>query len=128
MQGEIEMTQEQVKELQEVRSRALSNTHRLDRLECTVEGLREESKAIYELGSSVRIIADSLTGMKDDLKEVKSSQVGLTEKIGCIKQDVADARNQPIKSKSEWFDKILWVIVGGAVAYLLNQFIQSMLK
>lgn len=122
------MTQEQVKELQEVKSRALSNTHRLDKLECTVEGLREESKAIYELGSSVRIMADSLTGMKDDLKEVKSSQVGLIEKIGCIKQDVADARNQPIKSKSEWFDKILWVIVGGAVAYLLNQFIQSMSK
>lgn len=122
------MTLDQIKELQEVKSRSSSNTHRIDKLEQSVDDLREESKAIYELGSSVRIMADNLTGMKDDIKEVKTGQSDLNEKISNIKQDVADARNQPIKSKSEWFDKIVWLIVGGVGAYIVTQIIETVTK
>ena len=122
------MTLDQIKELQEVKSRSSSNTHRIDKLEQSVDDLRGESKAIYELGSSVRIMADNLTGMKDDIKEVKTGQSDLNEKISNIKQDVADARNQPIKSKSEWFDKIVWLIVGGVGAYIVTQIIETVTK
>ena len=122
------MTQDQIKELQEVKSRSSSNTHRIDKLEQSVDDLREESKAIYELGSSVRIMADNLTGMKDDIKEVKTGQSDLNEKISNIKHDVADARNQPIRSKSEWFDKIVWLIVGGVGAYIVTQIIETVTK
>lgn len=102
--------------LQEVDSRSKSNEHRLDKHESELRELREKQDAIYELTSSVKSIATDMTYIKEDVKEVKSGQDKLNEKVTVLENRPANETKKRIDGITE---KLLWLFIGGLAVGLL---------
>lgn len=108
--------------LQEVDSRSRSNEHRIDDHDKEIRELRDKQDAIYELTSSVKSIATDMTYIKEDVKEVKTGQEKLNEKVTVLE-------NQPANETKKRFDgivdKLIWVVIGGAVVGLLSSILPN---
>lgn len=102
--------------IQEVDSRSRSNEHRLDDHDAELRELREKQDAIYDLTSSVKSIATDMTYIKEDVKEVKSGQDKLNEKVTILENRPANETKKRIDGITE---KLLWLIIGGVVVGLL---------
>ena len=112
---------------------------RLDNAEAAIKELQSESKAIYEINTNVRLLAENMNAVKEDVadvkedvKEVKSNntqtQQTLDTELDNIKAEISDVRNQPIKQKANVYDKIVWLIVGGAATYIASQIFEKIFK
>ena len=86
--------------LAEVEQRSKSNTHRIDEL-------AREQKALNELATSVALMTQEQKAIKDDVSEVK--------------KDVKTLTNLPAKRWNDLVEKIVWLVIGGAVTALLVQ-------
>ena len=102
--------------LQEVDSRSRSNEHRIDAHEKEIHELREKQDAIYEIASSVKSIATDMTYMKEDVKEVKTGQDKLNQKVTELENKPA---NEAKRRMDKIGDKLLWLLIGGVTAGLL---------
>lgn len=103
--------------LQEVDSRSRSNEHRLDDHEKEIKELRDKQDAIYELTSSVKSIATDMNYIKEDVKEVKTGQDKLNEKVTILENRPA---NETKKRFDEVKDKLIWLLIGGLAVGLLS--------
>lgn len=86
--------------LAEVEQRCKSNTHRIDEL-------AQEQKALNELATSVALMTQEQKDIREDISEVK--------------KDVKSLTNLPAKRWNDVIEKIVWLVLGGAVAALLAQ-------
>lgn len=86
--------------LAEVEQRSKSNTHRIDEL-------AQEQKALNELATSVAMMTQEQKDIREDISEVK--------------KDVKSLTNLPAKRWNDVIEKIVWLVLGGAVAALLAQ-------
>ena len=102
--------------VQEIDSRCRSNEHRLDDHEKEIHKLQEKQDTIYDLASSVKSIAIDMTYMKEDMKEVKTGQDDLNEKVAVLENRPA---NETKKRVDGIIEKLLWLLIGGIAASLL---------
>lgn len=102
--------------IQEVNSRSRSNEHRLDNHDNEIRELREKQDAIYDLTSSVKSIATDMTYIKEDVKEVKSGQDKLNEKVTILENRPANETKRRIDGIA---DKLLWLFIGGLAVGIL---------
>lgn len=86
--------------LAEVEQRSKSNTHRIDEL-------AKEQKELNELATSVAMMTQEQKDIRVDISEVK--------------KDVKTLTNLPAKRWNDVIEKIVWLVLGGAVAALLAQ-------
>lgn len=86
------------KRLTDVENRAKSNTHRLEELEKRQDNLDD-------LTSSVKVLAVREENVENDVKEIKN--------------DVKLLTNKPGQRWDSMIDKIIMLIVGGVVGYIL---------
>ena len=86
------------KRLTDVENRARSNTHRLEELE-------KRQDNIDKLASSVEVLAVREKNVEDDVKEIKN--------------DVKQLTSKPAQRWDSMIDKIIMLIVGGIVGYIL---------
>ena len=86
--------------LAEVEQRSKSNTHRIDEL-------AKEQKALNELATSVALMTQEQKDIKEDILEVK--------------KDVKSLTSLPAKRWNDIVEKIVWLVIGGAVAAMLVQ-------
>lgn len=103
--------------IQEVDSRCRSNEHRLDTYDNEIRKLREKQDGIYDLTSSVKSIATDMTYIKEDVKEVKSGQDRLNEKVTVLENRPANETKNKVDGITE---KLLWLIICGIAAGLLS--------
>lgn len=103
--------------LQEVDSRSRSNEHRINDHDNEIRELREKQDAIYDLTSSVKSIATDMTYIKEDVKEVKSGQDKLNEKVTILENKPANETKKKLDGITE---KLLWLFVGGIAVGLLS--------
>lgn len=103
--------------IQETDSRSKSNEHRLDVHDNELRELREKQDAIYDLTSSVKSIATDMAYIKEDVKEVKSGQDKLNEKVTVLENKPAAETKRRIDTIAE---KLMWLFVGGLAAGLLS--------
>lgn len=108
--------------LQEVDSRSRSNEHRLNDHEKEIHELRDKQDAIYELTSSVKSIATDMTYIKEDVKEVKTGQDKLNEKVTILENRPA---NETKKRFDDVKDKLIWLLIGGVAVGLLSAFLPN---
>lgn len=102
--------------IQEVDSRSKSNEQRINEHDKEIHELREKQDAIYDLTSSVKSIATDMTYIKEDVKEVKSGQDKLNEKVTVLENRPANETKKRIDGITE---KLLWLIIGGVAVGLL---------
>ena len=88
--------------LVEIEQRGKSNSHRLDKVEARQDNLDK-------LVSSVEVLATRQETVETDVKEIKSDVKALTEK--------------PAKRWDGIVDKLIWLLISGAVGYLAAQII-----
>lgn len=112
--------------------RSNQNVHdkRLSSMEKEISDLKNESKAIYEINTNVRLLAEGMTAVKDDIaeskediKSVKSDYSKLNEKfdkeMSTVKDNLNDVRAMPEKAKAAWYDKVVWLVIGGGLSAVL---------
>ncbi|WP_050617008.1 hypothetical protein [Intestinimonas massiliensis (ex Afouda et al. 2020)] len=93
-------TEELSVKLVEIEQRGKSNSHRLDKVE-----IRQDN--LDKLVSSVEVLATRQETVETDVKEIKSDVKALTEK--------------PAKRWDGIVDKLIWLLISGAVGYLAAQ-------
>lgn len=103
--------------IQEVDSRSKSNEHRIDDHDKEIRELREKQDTIYDLTSSVKSIATDMTYIKEDVKEVKSGQDKLNEKVTILENRPANETKKRIDGITE---KLLWLFIGGLAVGILS--------
>lgn len=86
------------KRLTDVENRAKSNTHRL-------EDLEKRQDNLDDLVSTVKVLAVREENVENDVKEIKN--------------DVKILTNKPAQRWDSMIDKIIMLIVGGIVGYIL---------
>ena len=88
------------KRLTAVEQRCKSNGHRIDKIE-------EQQEALNKLATSVAMMTQEQKDIKEDILEVK--------------KDVKSLASVPAKRWNDVVEKIVWLVIGGAVAALLAQ-------
>lgn len=83
-----------------VEQRCKSNGHRIDKLE-------ERQEALETLATSVALMTQEQKDIKEDISEVK--------------KDVKSLTSLPAKRWNDIVEKIVWLVIGGAVAAMLVQ-------
>lgn len=102
------MTQDEIIQiLAECNSRCKSNTHRLDKLE-------QSQEAINKLASSVAVMAQEQEHMRNDISNTASD-------IKDVKAAVDAIAAIPAKRWGIVVEKIILVIVGGVIMWLLRK-------
>ena len=120
-----------------IRSNQHVHDERLTKMEKDIEALQKENKAIYEINTNVRLLAESMTTVKQDIaetkeniKEVKITHIKLGERvdkeISAVKEDINEVRSQPEKAKAAWWDKVVWLVAGGFISAALAIIIEKM--
>lgn len=127
--------------LTETAARSKSNSKQIEEIKDEVKEIRNEQKAIYEIASSVKLIAQDMGFMKESLNEVKRGQKALTEKVDEQITEVKD-KIEKVDSKSKidiieakrdsLKQKLIPFICGGgavsAVVYIVSEIIKSLAK
>lgn len=108
--------------LESVDARCRSNEHRIDEHDNEIKELREKQDAIYDLTSSVKSIATDMTYIKEDVKEVKSGQAQLNDKVTTLENRPASETKRRVDDIQE---KLLWLVIGGIAVWLLTGIIPS---
>ncbi|MCI8591801.1 MAG: hypothetical protein HFI88_05525 [Lachnospiraceae bacterium] len=103
--------------VQEVDSRCRSNEHRINAQDEEIRNLREKQDTIYDLTSSVKSIAMDMTYIKEDVKEVKTGQEKLNEKVTVLENRPANETKKKIDGLT---GKLAWLFIGGIAAGLLS--------
>lgn len=94
------MDMEHERRLTEVEERSKSNTHRVDKLE-------KQQDELFELTTSVKILAEREKNVENDVKE--------------IKDDVKTLTSKPAKKWDGLVDKITVALIGAIIGLLLSQ-------
>lgn len=94
MRKEVQMTDAEKRLLIETEQRSKSNTNQIREVKEDIKEIKSEQKAIYDIATSVKLIAQSMDTMKDDLFEVKQGQVNLSHKVDTQIEEVRDGQGK----------------------------------
>lgn len=136
MENEIEIV-ERVAKL-EVDMRNVQDGNKLfrDEIREEVKEIRKQNESIYEIATSVKVMAQDIQGLRGDVQEVKVEQKELSRKmdneIGAVKKDQSELRDsiadvdqkEADKALKFWYaikEKLAWLFIGAVAAYLLYQ-------
>jgi hypothetical protein len=97
------MEKEELKILYDTEARSKSNTKRIDELQLI-------TKAFYDLAGDVRVIAEQMSNMKEDISDIK------------IKVDEKTSENNKIafNLKSAIINGIVMIIIGAIMALIIK--------
>ena len=108
------MTVDEAKIVQEIKSRAESNTHQINELKERMSKQESRSEVLYQMSESIALMAQSLKQVEGDVREVKSNQKELSIKVSTLENAPAqEALNNFKKIK---IAAISAVVSGAAVA------------
>lgn len=104
--------------IESVDSRCRSNEHRISEHDSQIKELHAKQDAIYELTSSVKSIATDMTHIKEDVKEVKSGQEKLNEKVTILENKPATETKKRVDSI---YIELIKLFIVGVTGFLLAQ-------
>ena len=112
--------------IESVDSRCRSNEHRISEHDSQIKELHAKQDAIYELTSSVKSIATDMTYIKEDVKEVKSGQEKLNEKVTILENKPATETKKRVDGiVGSVLEKLIWIVVGGIAVYGLSMIVPN---
>lgn len=105
------MTEQEKTKLIETDQRSKSAIHQISEIKKEVEDIRAENKTLYELTTSVKLIAQDLGSVKDDMAEVKDGQLKLSNKV-------CEIENKPYQIMADNVNKIKVSIITAVCTFL----------
>ena len=91
------MTVDEAKIVQEIKSRAESNTHQINELKERMSKQESRSEVLYQMSESIALMAQSLKQVEGDVREVKSNQKELSIKVSTLENAPAKETLDNIK-------------------------------
>jgi vacuolar-type H+-ATPase subunit H len=120
------MDEKELVTLTEAVERGKSNSHQIEEIKEEIREIKSEQKAIYDIATSVKLIAQDMTTMKETINDVKEGQSKLEQKIDEVdnksKIDITEASRDNYKSK------ILPFLVGGGSVGLIIYVVAEIIK
>ena len=78
------------------------------------------------------IVKKDVLDVKEDVKQNNAKISKLGEKFdseqGKIWDEVSSIKQQPYKAKAAWWDKVVWLVVGGIVSAIVTAVIAALWK
>lgn len=99
--------EEMAVKITEVDQRSKSNMHRVEKLE-------EQTEAIQKIASSVEILAREQLHQTEAMERIEKNVNKLDGKVEAME-------NKPAEKWDNLMEKILWLVVGGVIAYVFAQ-------
>lgn len=115
-----------VEDMAAVRSNQNAHEKRINNIEKDIEDLQKESKAIYEINTNVRLLAEGMSTVRQDIAEQKADTKTVKADITKLKEDITDVQNQPARTKAMWWDKVIWLIAGACISTIVAFLISSL--
>lgn len=136
MENEVEIVERVARLESDVKNVQEGNKLFRDEIREEIKEIRKQNESIYEIATSVKVMAQDIQGLRGDVQEVKMEQKDLNRKIddeiNVVKQDQNDLRetiedvdhkeaNKALKFWNSIKDKLAWLVIGAVAAYLLYQ-------
>ena len=133
------MNEVQLIELTEISERGKSNTHQIDEIKEDIKEMKLENKALYELTTSVKLIAQDMSSIKQDITEVKCGQEKLSVKMDSeiskvkdeqekIKYNISEVKFCPTTEKAKSFEKIKWIVISVITTAITTGIISNLIQ
>lgn len=106
--------------LESVNARSKSNELRIDDCEAELKDIKTEQKAIYKIANSVENLAASMSGLQNDVGEIKTGQRELNEKVNTLENQPAQATKKRLDTL---YDKLVWLFVSALAGFLLARLV-----
>lgn len=115
------------KSIHELEISVSKNRNDIDDIKTEINDLKGKQGAIYELTTSVKLIAQSLSGMKEDIEHLKDGQESVKNffngKVAELESHVTSIEQKPLVRTQSRIDaiqeKIIWLIIGGIISSIL---------
>lgn len=136
MENEVEIVERVARLESDVKNVQEGNKLFRDEIREEIKEIRKQNESIYEIATSVKVMAQDIQGLRGDVQEVKMEQKDLNRKIddeiNVVKQDQNDLRetiedvdhkeaNKALKFWNSIKDRLAWLVIGAVAAYLLYQ-------
>lgn len=113
----MEMT-EIIRELSETSTLAKHNELQIQEMKEKICDVQKEHQALHDIATSVKLIAQDIGYIKQDVCTVKTAQNELRTQLSEVKQSTN-------KKKALWYDKVVGAVCGavgaGILAFLLSE-------
>lgn len=106
--------------MEEVNSRSKSNQRRIDNLEVEIKAVHEQQISLVKIANSVENMGKTMVSLNEKVDEISEKQDSFAEKITTLENRPAQETKRVFDSIAE---KILWVVVGGLLVWLLGSLI-----
>ena len=114
------MTEEEKVKLTETDQRSRSAIHQIDEIKKEVDEIRIENKTLYELTTSVKLIAQDMGSIKNDIVEVKNGQLKLSNKV-------CEIENKPYQVMADNVNKIKVSVITAICTFLVTGILGSII-
>ena len=119
------MTADEAKVVQEIKSRAESNTHQIEEIKERLTKQEARSEVLYQLSENISLMAQSLQQVQGDMTEVKTGQKELSQKVSTLE-------NAPAKEALDNFKKLkiaaISAVVSGAAVTIAGMIFKALSK
>lgn len=115
------MNEDMIREIAEVSQLCKNNANQIEDVKDSIKGIVAENKAIYELTTSVKLIAQDMGFIKEGLEDVKQGQGELSKKVG-------ELENKPYKFTSEKWDKIKMAVYIAITTFIAMNIVEAIAK
>lgn len=119
------MNADEIKTIQEIKSRCESNTHQICELKERVSKQESRSEVLYQMSESIALMAQSLKQVEGDVGEVKTNQKELSIKVSTLENAPAqEALNNFKKIKIAALTAVVTMLatgVAGSIIVLLSK-------
>ena len=106
----------------ETEQRSKSNTHRIENIEIEMKEMKNDNKAMYELATSVRVMAERQGNMEDKLDEIsdKVDETSKAQKDTEVRflQKINEVENKPNSLTADNVNKIKVSIITAIFTFL----------
>ena len=136
MENEVEIVERVARLESDVKNVQEGNKLFRDEIHDEIKEIRKQNESIYEIATSVKVMAQDIQGLRGDVQEVKMEQKDLNRKIddeiSVVKSDQNNLRetiedvdhkeaNKALKFWNSIKDKLAWLLIGAVAAYFLYQ-------
>lgn len=97
----------------EMEARARSNTHRLDGFDKELKELESKQDAIYEIATSVKLLAQDMSNVKESVNGIKKTQ-------GEIQKELVEVKAMPHKAEADRYKHIKTKVIEWLIVFILS--------
>lgn len=123
----VERSKSNTKQIQEIKEKIKEEFNEVN---SEIKEIRQENKAIYELSSGIKLIAQDMSSIKDSVNKVEEGQKELTVKMDTQIKDVKQ-QIEMVDAKSKvdivklLINKAVPFLLGGGLAYWLAMIVNK---